>query len=193
MNFSAIEAHGMLSIYLIKGDSEKVTIRADKKSMDKIAVKNDKNLLVIKADQTISGERVLEAHVTYSHIDRIVAYGATKIEKYDMDHSNTLEILASGASEVKARVNVDSLKIRSVQAANVQLAGNTDIMDLSISGMGDVVAYNLTSKKCLATVNRIGSEYKGILRLNVTDSLFVDKIGSDLIRNRGAAHIVRKN
>ncbi len=199
-DFNSINAGGLMNVYLKKGDKPAVVIRADDFILDKIKVEVIDGELRIDTQDGIHGERVTDAYVTYTSLNHIKV--TSTIISQDVIKSNSLTIETSGSSETKLRLDCDSLRLDMKNSGNVQLAGNTNFFQFSIEGVGDLMAYHLVSKNCVAKLDT-GDQSPGIARINVSDSIsaningprYIYYLGNPFIKKEiiiGNGRLVRK-
>jgi len=186
--FNSIYVSGPINIYIKQAEQESIIIRSDSNLLDNLITKVINGELKIYSEGRIQHERVLDVYINYKNLDSIHASGASTITGRSILTTGKLKIKTSNASEVKLQVKVDSLNLIMNDNANVQLAGIVTNFDLLITHVGDLMAYNLVSQHCKATIVT-GNQSPGIARINVEKSLNVFIKGPRYIKYKGEAKV----
>lgn len=189
--FNAVYISGPIDVYLSQTDDESISVRADTNIHDQIITEVINGELRIYTEDPIQHERVLDVYVNYKTLDSIHASAQSTLTGKGLFDNTDLKLTASGASEIKLQVNVNSLDLVMHNNANVQLAGTADQFDFLITGFGDLMAYNLVSKHCKAVVNT-GKQSPGIARINVEQTLDATIKGPRLVKYKGSPLITNK-
>lgn len=190
--FNAVYTSGPINVYLSQTGHESISVRADTNIHDQIITEVINGELRIYTEDPIQHERVLDVYVHYKSLDSIHGSAQSTLTGRGLLDNTDLKLTASGASEIKLQVNVDSLDLVMHNNANVQLAGTADQFDFLITGFGDLMAYNLISKHCKAVV-RTGNQSPGIARINVEQTLDATIKGPRLVKYKGSPLITNKN
>lgn len=189
--FDSIEVNGNVQIHLRPGLSEKVTLRADDDIVDDISIKVVNGVLKICNQNCGNSSRVLEANVNFVSIKNIVAAGSSSVTSRGILEGASMNIEAKGSAELKIRIAFDSLKLKMIGAANVQLAGEVNHFNLLINDVGDLMAYNLVSQHCVAYLNTM-PQSPGIARINAQKTLHVEIHGPRHLNFKGDAKVIGK-
>lgn len=190
-NFHGVYAGGLMNVYLKKGETESVFIRADDFLMDKVKTEVHNGILKIYTDEFIQGERIKEVYVTYVRLDTAIATDASTLNSLDLIVSDKFQLVASGAAEVKFRVNCKQLDLQMEQNANVQLAGQAEYFQFNIDHVGDLMAYNFFAKSCTSFI-KTPPQSPGVARIQVSDTLSVQIEGPRHLYYKGAPKVVEK-
>ena len=188
-HFNSIHAGGLMNVYITKGEENKVTIRMDDKFIHQSKVKVVERELQIYTDGFMRGERVTDAFVTFSgDLVKISCKEAAKINCTEKLFANKLDLFAEGAAELIVHADTDSLLLNMNDNANVQLAGKANYFAFSISHLGDLMAYNLEAKHCVAKIIT-GTQSSGIARVFATKTLNVIIKGPRYLYYKGEPEI----
>jgi len=190
--FDSIYTSGPINVYLNESKKESVIIRADEHIHDQVTVEVLDGTLKIYNNSNISRERVLDAYVNYVILNSVHASGPSTLTGRGVLNAEKIGINASVSSEVKLRLDTDTLLLDMSGAANVQLAGSVNYFRLLIQHVGDLMAYNLVSQHCKAIINT-GDQSPGIARINVQESLDVNIKGPRHLLYRGNPKITNKS
>ena len=189
--FNSIDASGPINVFIKQAEQESIIIRSDSNLLDNLITEVINGELKIYSEGRIQHERVLDVYINYKKLDSIHASGASTITGRSILTTGKLKIKSSAASEIKLQVKVDSLNLIMNDNANVQLAGTATNFDLLITHVGDLMAYNLVSQYCKATVST-GDQSPGIARINVEKILNVIIKGPRHIKYKGDAKVVNQ-
>lgn len=189
-DFHLVRANGPINIFLEHGDVPGVRVRADNDVHEQIIVQVENGELLIDGKSRISGERVLDVYVTYNQIETLVIGGAVLLTSQSPITSERLKLIAHGAAEIKLQLDSKLLDLEMYSAANVLLAGTVDRFQFKVAGVGDLVAYNLESTICQATIDT-GDQSPGIARIAVTDTLSATIRGPRHLYYRGEPFIAQ--
>tara|TARA_R110002073_G_scaffold312586_1_gene484086 strand:- start:11111 stop:11818 length:708 start_codon:yes stop_codon:yes gene_type:complete len=190
-SFKHIYVSGPINVFLRQSDKESIRIRADNNVHDKVITEVIGDTLKIYDRIRIQRERVLDVYVDFVYLKSLHASGASTLTGQGVLNITELKVKTSAAAEVKLLIEGRSLDLLMTQAANVQLAGKLDSLQFSIRGLGDLMAYNLTSKHCKAVL-QTAPQSPGIARINVTQTLDVQIKGPRLIKYKGNPKIINK-
>ena len=186
--FNAIYTSGPINVFIKQAEQSSVMVRADDAIHSQVSVTVEKGILRIDQTSRIEHERVLDVFINYTSLDSIHASGVSTVTARGILNSSKLTVKVSGAAEIKLPLTTDSLKLVMSRSANVQLAGTVDYLDISLTGVGDLMAYNLLSQSCKAIV-QTSDQSPGVLRINVEKTLSINIEGSRHIKYKGAPEI----
>ena len=190
-DWNSIYTSGPVNVFIEKGVKESVIIRADDNIHNNVVVEVINGELKVYTQGSIRSERVLDAYITYTHLDSVHAAAQSTLTARGIVASQNLNVRAAGASEIKLQLETDTLDLIMTGAANVQLAGNTEYFDLAINHVGDLMAYNLVSQDCKVKMHT-GDQSPGIARINAEKTLDVSIKGPRLLKYKGGAKVIRE-
>lgn len=190
-SFHGIYAGGLMNVYLKKGEIASVLVRADDFLIDKVKTEVSNGILKIYTDEFIQGERIKEVYVTYVALETAIATDASTLNSQDLILADTFQVTASGAAEIKLRVDCNQLDLQMEGNANVQLAGRANRFRFNIDHVGDLMAYNFLTKSCTALI-KTPPQSPGVARIHVRDSLLVEIDGPRHLYYKGAPKVVEK-
>ncbi len=144
--FTGIEAGGAFNIYLTTKEEGSLIIETDENLLPLITTSVKNNTLKISSSGIRNATR-LNVYISSPEINYINASGAASIESTNALATDRLEVIASGASDIKLVVDVDELKTEASGASTIRLSGNAKNHHAKGSGASDIKA------KSLQTIN----------------------------------------
>ena len=191
-SFHSFHVAGDATVFLIPSKEQKVVLKGDENTLENAIIGIDKQELTICSESCDFSSRKFEVYVYTDTIKNIYAGGASSIITHGMFVGNQLNIKTDGAAELKMRLQLDSLQLTMDGAANVQLAGSTNVFDFQIGKVGDLMAYNFESQFCSARLENF-PQNPGIARINVTQTLSATINGPRQLLVKGDAKIIEEN
>ena len=191
--FHAVKATGIASVYLQKGDQEKVMVEVNDKVINerlKInVVANELHIRLEKGDkwQNAKKDLKLKVYVTYKTLNKLEGSGATGFYADDEIKADALKLELSGANTSKLNINAGKLEVETSGAANATLSGEADKLMIKSSGASNVKAYDLKAES-------VSVESSGVSNVFVTaqESLEVKADGLSNINYKGNAKVITR-
>jgi len=190
--FHAIYAEGPINVFIEQAETASIGVKADTNILEKVKTEVVDGELRIYTEGPISGERVLDVYVTFVSVDTVHGAKQSTITGRGTIRAPKLKIKASGSSELKLLIESEATDLIMNDNANVQLAGTTQILDVLITKVGDLMAYNLISQDCKIVVDT-GDQSPGIARINVQESLDVTIKGPRHVKYKGDAEVIQES
>lgn len=199
--FHAVKISGGIDLLMSKGTDQAVAISVERGSNEDVVTEVKDSVLYIHPRSGLkrfSSKTKMKAYVSYIILKKIDASGAVDVRFADIVQQERVAITLTGASSLKATINIPRLIINLSGASEVVLEGNTDDLKLVCSGASDFKSYNLNAKR--SDVELSGASDA---RITVSDVLSANVSGaSDLsfkgtpkttLRSSGASSISQKN
>lgn len=191
--FNAVKATGIASVYLQKGDQEKVIVEVNDKVINerlKInVVANELHIRLEKADkwENTKKDLKLKVYITYKTLHRLEGSGATSFSADDEIKADDFKLELSGANNSKLNINAVNLEVETSGAANATLSGEADKVTINSSGASNVKAYDLKAES-------VSAESSGVSNVFVTvqDKLEVKASGLSNINYKGNAKVITR-
>lgn len=186
--FSAIEVSGTISLYLSQGNEAGVAVSAgEEKYNNKIKTEVRNGVLKISVDAGVWNgfswsNRKLKAYVSVVNVNRLEVSGASIINISGALKSNSLNLNASGASEIKGDVQVKDLQVGISGASVIRLTGSADNASIDASGAARANAFDL--KVDNGKVEASGASH---ITITVNKELSANASGGSSIQYRGDA------
>lgn len=188
-DWNSLYVSGPIQVYYIQKDENKVVIKADNGLHKQLDVKVENKVLKIIPKKTIRRERVLKVYVSSPKIVSLHMTGSAWFRSNNVVKSKNLSVIGSGAAEIKLRVETDSLSVNMSLAANIQLAGNSNKLNIYTKNVGDLNAYNLRTDYCFlrADIKDLNSK---IIRLNVAKELSLNSSVRQHVKFKGNPKVI---
>ncbi len=156
-SFNSIKVSGAIEVYLSQGGSEALAVSAsEEKFRDKIKTEISNGTLKIWYDGdriSWSGDKKMRAYVSFKTLSKLEASGASGYHITGTLNVPTLDVMLSGASDMKGTVNISTLTVDLHGASDVKLNGSVGSIKIEASGASDVKGYDLVADACTATVS----------------------------------------
>ncbi len=189
--FHAIKVSSAIDLYLSQSGTEAVAVSAsEEKYRDHIKTVVEDGVLRIWFDTENnwklwnSGNKKLRAYVSVRDIDRLTASGASDVRVDGVLKSNTLNINLSGASDIKASLQVETLVMDQSGASDASLSGHVGNLKIEVSGASTFSAYDMETENCQAHASGASD-----IRITVTKELNARASGASSIHYKGSGVI----
>ena len=193
-DFSAIEVSGTISLYLSQGNEAGVAISAgEQKNNGKIKTEVKNGVLKISVDGGLWNgmgwtNRKLKAYVSFKSLTSLNVSGASFAISNGPIDVDALKIGVSGASEIKAILNVKELNVDLSGASVAKLSGTANHATIDASGATKINAYELAVNSCKASASGASS-----IRITANKEINASASGGANIYYKGGATIVNIN
>ena len=133
--FTAIRA-SRFEIEISQSGGFGVTVRADDNLFGRIDVRTSGDTLILRTRRMLFGlwRGTLEATITMPALTGIELHGAAKARVRDFRDIGRLDVTLGGASELRGKVEADSMRIVTSGASRASLAGSADRVTVEASG-----------------------------------------------------------
>jgi len=179
--FTRLDVSGMYKIILSEGNVPSVEVETDENLQDYIEVQVRNNTLYLSMENGNSYDpSKLVAYVTVSTLTSIDLSGATSVESDFTLRGDMLTIDLSGASEINLALAVNNLTTRVSGAGNIDMEGQAQRHDISISGAAKVHCENLVTENTDVSISGAGTA-----RVSASNHLDASVSGVGTIRYTG--------
>lgn len=185
--FKGVESYGSFDLYVSTGNAHSIKIEAEENILPYIETYVDGDILKVdtKDGYSLNPRRSIKVYVSAPEFRRIKSHGSGDIKGENrIIGSEKLDLGVTGSADIKMEVDAPEVTVDVTGSGNVQLAGKTRIFKSTISGSGDVHAYDLLSEE--TSVRVAGS---GNADVHASVSLNVSVAGSGDVRYRGNAKV----
>ncbi|HEV7331912.1 MAG TPA: head GIN domain-containing protein [Flavisolibacter sp.] len=145
--FNSIDAGGAVEVRVRQDATHTVRIQTDENLLEYLEVFKDGNTLVIQPKKGYNlqptGEVVV--HVSAPEFRTIEVSGASRVIGENRINGNTMELGASGASEIQMELALSELKADLSGSSALQLRGNAAKFDAEASGSSNINCINLVT------------------------------------------------
>ncbi len=147
-SFSIIEAYDEVDIYLLNSTEQRVIIKAGRNLIPQIHLNVEDDILTITNDNSCNWVRSPEnpgIYVYSNDISGIGIFDFANIYSEETLNLHKLSIFSDGTGNFDMNIELDSLFVESVYISNFTFNGNTDFLDLLITGDSRFLARNLSA------------------------------------------------
>jgi hypothetical protein len=178
-DFTGIRTSSVVHVEISQGDACAVTVEgpADKIKDLKTEV-NDGILSVSGANE--SDENDIKVKVTVKNLRLIDMSGASNTSSVNKITTDTLQIIGSGAAEIKLDVQATTIKSVLSGASVLRISGNTSRIEGVLSGASQLKAYTLMADKVMVTTSGASSAH-----VSASSSLTAASSGASEIHYQG--------
>ncbi|ASO06576.1 head GIN domain-containing protein [Arenibacter algicola] len=187
--YSALKISDPFSTYVRFSDTEeKIEIEANENLHDKVIVEMADGTLGIrlKNHTSIRGNPTLNVYIVTKSITDFDLSGASKLSLESELVASDVSIELSGASEFTGELDIQQLELEASGAAYVDLFGQVDKLDASLSGASTLKNYDLSVKALDIRLSGASDAY-----LSVTETIDIDASGASKLRYKGSPIIVK--
>jgi hypothetical protein len=205
--FHAIKISNAFDVYITQANEEAVAVSASKAEYrERIKTSVENGVLVIRFEdekkfwKSLGGDKLkLKAYISVKKLDKLNVSGACDVFMEEGISAEALEIVFSGASDLKGKVDVKTLKVDINGASDVTLTGNAANLVVEASGASDFKGFDLITNYCDAKAtgaSSISITVNKELNANASGASSVRFKGEGLIRDiktSGASNVSRKS
>ncbi len=183
--FTELEVSSAIQVIFTQGSAQPLTLEADEDMINNIRTEVHGNTLEIKLR---SGEysyrntgRII---VTLSApvLEAVSLTGASEFNTTNTIKASHFEIDVTGASVVKAALDVQDLKLESTGASTLKLSGKADKCKFSFTGASMVRAYDLAAHEVY-----VKASGASVAEIFADKELEVSATGASVVRYKGDA------
>jgi hypothetical protein len=184
--FHAVKVSHAIDLYLTQSNTEAVAVSAsEEKYRDRIKTTVENGVLKIWFDSEgwnvwNSGNKKLKAYVSIKEIDQLTASGACDVIVDGVLRSNSLEVNLSGASDLRATLEVGTLNMTQSGASDANLSGRAGSLKIGVAGASTFKAFDLSTENCQAHASGASD-----IRITVTKELNAKASGASKIQYKG--------
>ncbi|HPR57064.1 MAG TPA: DUF2807 domain-containing protein [Bacteroidales bacterium] len=193
-HFTGINAGGAFNVQLTIKDQISVVVEADENLMDAITTKVENEILYISSSG-IRNATKLNVYVTAPVISNLNFSGAATLSAANTLNASSIEIDASGASEINLDVDTDKIAVEASGAADVTLSGIADSAIMIASGASGIYAKDMltqtaeveSSGAANISVNAeklLKSKTSGAGDVKIYNDPEIESLDENIIRNR---------
>jgi len=190
VDLDEIDAFGLsmaATLTIKEGSEQRIEIRSYPNVIDKLLedsrVRGGKWIIGIDGCVRGIGRDELEIFATVASLREVTISGSGDIftdEIFENVEDLELKISGSGNMQLALGQNIRKITSKTSGSGNYKLSGAAEVLDITISGSGDLKAFDLESLKCDVSIS--GS---GVCEVNVVNELDVKISGSGDVCYRG--------
>ncbi len=183
-DFSRVTLKGLGNVYLSIGDQQSFSIESNQDLSNKIKTEVFNDELIISFHDIFPVWLVtmpkLDFHITMKVFTGCRVTGVGKIMSKKTLTCDNAEIVNTGVGGVHVHLKANKVKCMLSGVGEITLTGETEILELELSGTGKVDAYNLLTKDAVVSSRGIGE-----CIVNAEDNLKIHSSGIGNIKYKG--------
>ena len=164
-DFIGITASIAGNLYITQGNTNELRIVTHPDVMDELNTEVNNGILEIGFDRCISQIEKLDIYITFREIRSVIFSGAGNIVSENDINLAEMTVVLSGAG-------------------NIILSGEVDKFDFTLSGAGDLKAFDLVTSECIITITGLGNA-----EVTATDELDILITGNGNVYYKGSPSI----
>lgn len=155
VRFEKISVQQGITLYVTLDKTATISVESDDNILPyiKTEIKNNQLSVFIEPGIRIRRYTVMNVLVTLPRLVRLEAASAARIEGSSLLQVDQLEVMASGASNMKLEVKGNELKVEASGASRLELKGDVKQLDLNLSTAAYLKAWDLLTDTCNADVS----------------------------------------
>jgi hypothetical protein len=157
-DFNKVTAFDRIDVMLVPGKENKVEIEGKNSNDVEIVNKNSELKIRLPLLKLLDGDN-LSVTVYYTNIDAVEANEGSRIACGDKIKETSFDIVAKEGSQVKLILEVDKLKVRTVNGSTVTVEGNAKVQDVLVNSGGIYNAEKLETQQTTITNNAGGEAH----------------------------------
>lgn len=146
--FTGIELDNSVDVFITKGNSNTIVVKADENLLPIISTKVSDGVLEISTKKSFTRAEKLEVHVSMSSIDRINNSGSGNISCKGGIPGNNLHIHINGSGDLEGDFDVKNMELKINGSGDAVISGVRGQLQIQISGSGDVEVEDLQLESC---------------------------------------------
>ena len=191
--FTSLQVSHGIDVYISQGNSEKLTIEAKGFDEDEVRAEVRNGVLRLYVDRESWGfnwgrNRYVKAYLTFKQLSEIKASGGSDLFSEGVLSFNSLNVNASGGSDLKLNLKADKLNLEVSGGSDAKLVGSVRQLSAESSGGSDLDARQLTAETCMINANGGSDAY-----VNASKEITMKASGGSDIYYSGSARVISKN
>lgn len=193
--FTAVEAHEGLDVYVTQGRDFEILVEADDNVIDLIATDIKDGRLKIHTIENI-GRATKKIYVTLPEITALKSTSGADLVTRDPIQADEINLDASSGSDLKVELSADIVYADTSSGADIRISGEANTLYADASSGADIRAWEFKVKTCEADASS-GAD----IRVNVSERLLADASSgadisytgnADVTKNKSVSGSVRK-
>lgn len=151
-SFTGIDLGCSADVYITKGNSNTITVKADENLLPIISTNVSDGVLEIGTKKSFRNAKKLEVHVSMNNIDKINISGSGNVSCTGTIPGNNLNAHINGSGDLQGDFDVKNMELKINGSGDVEASGIRGELKIIISGSGDVEMEDLQLETCYLKV-----------------------------------------
>ncbi|RYD80436.1 MAG: DUF2807 domain-containing protein [Sphingobacteriales bacterium] len=181
--FTGISLSVSGDVYVMQGNEQKITVHGQQNIIDVLDLEvNNKTLNIGFKRNNVHNYDQLKFYITTAMLESLNISGSGKIVAVDSIRTSEMDLNISGSGDIEMYklLATDKVKANISGSGSIKLIGSTNNTNYTISGSGNIRAFELPGKYCDAQISGSGD-----IETTVSDKLEAHISGSGNIRYKG--------
>ncbi len=181
--YDAVDIRGGFRVVYSSAPSTKIRLDIQENVRQYVTFNVNNGVLIVDSSRNIIVPSLREGPTLYLYNPNLKALyvsGAVSMNDSEPISGESFELEVAGAGDIDLALDVKRLNADLAGAASLQLRGNADDADISISGAGEIDALDLQTKRARVRLSGVGSA-----SISCSDELDVDVSAVGSLRYRG--------
>lgn len=187
---NGITLSGSMDVTVVRGDTQRVEIKAQPELIDLVKTKVDNGMWVITTEKDYRTNKGFEVRLTVPMLNSVIVNGSGSVSSEEVYNTGKthLEITGSGS------IRIDTLRESLVEAwiegsGGIHIgAGECRRLEARLGGSGELIAPDLCATNMTTVIPGSGS-----VTVDILDSLTADIRGSGGVRYRGRPVVISRS
>jgi hypothetical protein len=137
-DFKGIDVSGGFDVTLVQGNTESLTLTAQKNLFDHITVKVEDGILKVYTRNNLMATQPMRARISFKNISNLRVSGGGDVISETPVNVEALDVSISGGGDFNSVINSEELKCRISGGGDAEISGKTKNYYLEVSGGGDL-------------------------------------------------------
>lgn len=183
-SFHGIDIGGAFEIILVKATKEKIVLEADDNLMPYIRTKVFGSTLEVDNEKDFRNPTTLKVTIYYTNIDQIDLSGAASLKSNDILKTESLEIDASGATDIVLKLETGKLEADFSGASKAEFIGSAKKAEVQASGATVFKGLEFETEDF-----EIDASGAAVARIWASGQLGIEASGASSVRYKGSPSI----
>ena len=154
-DFNKVTSFDQIDVILIPGNENKVILNGSGSNEVELVNKNGELKIRMSLSKVLSGDNI-SATVYYKKIDAVEANEGSRIASETTFEALNFDIIAKEGSEIKLKLNVDRVSVKSSSGPKIYLEGKAKNQDVIVNSGAILEAKKLITSQTVVTANAGG-------------------------------------
>ncbi len=158
--YDSVDIRGLMRVVYSAEPSTKIRLDIQENIRQYITFRVENGVLIVDSDRNLVVPGLNETPTLYIYnpgLKAMYVSGAVSIENSDTISGESFVLDIAGAGDIDMALDVKRFEADLSGAANLQLRGNAEDADISISGAGSIDALELQTKRARLALSGVGS------------------------------------
>ncbi len=137
-DFKGIDVSGGFDVTLVQGNTESLTLTAQKNLFDHITVEVYNGTLKVYTRNNLMATQPMKARITFKSISNLKVSGGGDVTSETPVNVEALDVYISGGGDFSSVINSEELKCHISGGGDAEIGGKTKSYNLEVSGGGNI-------------------------------------------------------